>query len=172
MANKNPTEISVMKGMTCKLTDDIVFTLAYLVHTEEKNRAASEYYYLGRIDKVSDLMAEAEDIGSDAKKLQKWQWKNLPKYTSTVYDCDDTNARGSRWLKTKIKKAVDWDTFCKLLDGWKEVKKAYNDNAKYPIDDYEVSDGTKIANLKEAKDVLIGLVGKTISHKCVLKSML
>lgn len=172
MANTCPTEISIMKAVSCKLTDDIVFTLAYFVHTEEHARDKSEYLYLGRIDKIDDLKAEAADMGTDAKKLSKWQWKNLPKYTSTVYDCDDTNGRGSRWFASKIKKAVDWDQFLKLLDGWKEAKKAFNDNAKYPVEDYDVSDGTKIANLKEAKDVLIGLVGKTISHKCVLKSML
>ena len=47
MANKNATEISLMKGLTVKLDNDTVFTLGYFVHTEEKARDKSEYLYLG-----------------------------------------------------------------------------------------------------------------------------
>lgn len=169
MANKNPTEISLMKGITVKLSEDIVFTLGYLVHTEEKARDKSEYLYVGRIDKLSDLQAEANDLKSDAKRLLKWTWKGLPKYTSVVYDNDDLNSRGSRWLESKIKKVVDWETFCKIVDGWKELKGVFNDNAKYAVEDYTADDGTKIKNLKDAKDVLLTLVGQSVFHACVPK---
>lgn len=172
MANKNPTEISLMKGVSVKLDNDTLFTLGYFVHTEEHARDKSEYLYVGRIDKIADLEAEVADLATDAKKLQKWTWKGLPKYQSVVYDVDDTNARGSRWLKMRIKKAVDWPTFCKVVDGWKELKKAYNDNAKYVSEDYVADDGTKIANLKEAQDGLLKLVGQSVMHKCILKSQL
>jgi exopolysaccharide biosynthesis predicted pyruvyltransferase EpsI len=169
MANKNPTEISLMKGITVKLTEDIVFTLGYFVHTEEKARAKSEYLYVGRVDKLADLQAEANDLNTDAKKLLKWTWKGLPKYESVVYDNDDLNSRGSRWLQSKIKKIVDWETFCKVVDGWKEQKNTFNDNAKYVVEDYTSDDGTKIQNLKDAKDILPNLVGQSLIHSCVLK---
>ena len=48
MANKNPTEISLMKGLSVKLDADTLFTLAYLVHTEPHARDKSEYLFLGR----------------------------------------------------------------------------------------------------------------------------
>jgi hypothetical protein len=169
MANKNPTEISLMKGITVKLSDELVFTLGYFVHTEEKARDKSEYLYVGRVDKLADLQAEANDLNSDAKKLLKWTWKGLPKYASVVYDNDDLNSRGSRWLNSKIKKVVDWETFCKIVDGWKEQKNVFNANAKYVTEDYTSEDGTKIKNLKEAKDELLKLVGQYLIHKCTLK---
>lgn len=169
MANKNPTEISLMKGITVKLSDELVFTLGYFVHTEEKARNKSEYLYVGRVDKLADLQAEANDLSSDAKKLLKWTWKGLPKYASVVYDNDDLNSRGSRWLNSKIKKVVDWETFCKIVDGWKEQKNTFNDNAKYVVEDYTSDDGTKIKNLKETKDELQKLVGQSLIHSCLLK---
>jgi hypothetical protein len=170
MANKNATEISLMKGLTVKLDNDTVFTLGYFVHTEEKARDKSEYLYLGRVDKLADLEAESTEMLSDANKLKNWTWKGLPKYDAVVYDKDSTNSRGGRWIKSKIRKAVEWDQFLKIVDGWNEKKQAYNDNAKYASEDYVTEDGQKIADIRAAKDELLKLVGKTVSHNCFLKS--
>lgn len=173
MANKCETEISLMKGVSVKLDQDTVFTLGYFVHTEEHARDKSEYVYVGRVDKAKDLEAEIQDLLIDANRVQKWTWKGLPKYKSVVYDVDDTNARGARWLKMRLKKAVDWDMFCKVLDGWKESKKAFNDNAKYASSSYQTLDGAvKIENLKESKDQLLKLAGSSVVHKCMLKSQM
>lgn len=172
MANKNPTEISLMKGISTKLDNDTMFTLGYFVHTEEKAREKSEYVYVGRIDKIKDVEAEIAELAKDENCVKNWSWKGLPKYDAVVYDKDCTNKRGSKWLKMRIKKIVDWPTFCKVVDGWKELKQAYNENAKYVSEDYTADDGTKIANLKEAKDDLLKLVGQSVIHKCVLKSQL
>lgn len=171
MANISETEISMYKGISTKLDDDTVFILAYLVHTEEKNRGKSEYIYAGRIEKIDTIKAEIDDMKSDAKCVDKWTWKNLPKYTSVSYTAD-TNKCGAKWLNSRLRKAVDWDTFCKLLDGWKETKKAFNDNAKYVSVDYVADDGTVIADLKQAKSALLNLVGHTIQHKVTLKSQI
>jgi hypothetical protein len=170
MANKNPTEISLMKGLSVKLDADTLFTLAYLVHTEPHARDKSEYLFLGRVDKTADLQAEAADMAKESNKLKSWTWKGLPKYDAVVYDKDATNGRGSRWFSGKIRKAVEWDQFLKIVNGWNEKKQAYNDNAKYAAEDYVASDGTKIADIRQAKDQLLKLVGKTISHSCFLKS--
>lgn len=170
MANKTPTEISLMKGVSVKLSDDVLLTLAYFVHTEKGNRQNSEYLYLGRVDKLTDLQAEAAEMLKDQNKLKSWTWKNLPKYDAVVYDKHSDNDRGGRWLNSKIRKAVDWDQFVKLVNGWQENKQAYNDNAKYASEDYVTSDGEKIADIRLSKEALLKLVGKTISHSCFLKS--
>lgn len=179
MACKNSTEIGLMKGVSTMLDPDTIFTLGYFVHTEhmtdpitgreKTNRAASEYVYVGRIDKLSDLKAEVAEMASDAKCTELWTWKGLPKYKSVIYDIGNTNARGAKWLNMRIKKAVDWDMFCKIVDGWKETKKAFNANAKYISTDYVADDGTVIPNLKEAKDVLLSKVGQSIKHRITLK---
>lgn len=172
MANKTSTEISLMKGVSVKLDADTVLTLGYFVHTEKHARDKSEYLYCGRIDKIVDLQAEADDLATDAKRTANWTWKNLPKYDAVVYDKDCTNARGSRWLNSKIKKAVEWDEFLKTIDGWQERKQAFNDNATYASKDYVASNGVKIADLHIAKDELLKLTGQTISHSCILKSQM
>lgn len=172
MANKNPTEISLMKGLSVKLDNDMLFTLAYLVHTEKGARDKSEYLFLGRVDKTADLQAEADEMLKPENKLNQWTWKGLPKYDAVVYDKDSTNARGGRWILSKIRKAVEWDEFLKIVDGWNEKKQAYNDNAKYAVENYVTEDGLQIADIRKAKDELVKLAGKTISHSCFLKSRL
>lgn len=172
MANKNSTEISLMKGLSVKLNDDTLLTLAYFVHTEPHARDKSEYLFLGRVDKTADLQAEADEMLKPENKLKSWTWKGLQKYDAVVYDKDSTNGRGSRWLSGKIRKAVDWDQFLKIIDGWNEKKQAYNDNAKYAAEDYVTSDGLQIADIRKAKDELVKLAGKTIIHNCFLKSRL
>lgn len=169
MANKNATEISLMKGVSVKLNDDILFTVAYLVHTEPKARDKSEYLFSGRIDKAADLQAEADEMLKPENRLKPWTWKGLQKYDAVVYDKDSSNARGGRWLASKIKKAVTWDQFLKIADGWNEAKKTFNSNAKYAVDNYVTSSGVQIPDLKAAKDQLIKLVGQAIVHVRELK---
>lgn len=169
MACKSESEIALFKGVATMLDPDTIFTLAYFIHTERGNSAKSEYVYIGRIDKVTDLKNEIADMASDAKRVGKWSWKALPNYETVQYAGDDSNARGAKWLNMRIKKAVSWDMFCKILDGWKESKQAYSENAKYASIDYVTEDGTVIPNLKEAKDTLLKLAGQSISHKVMLK---
>ena len=172
MANRSPTEITLMKGVSVKLDKGLLFTLAYFVHTEKGHRDQSEYLYAGRIDKAEDLAKEAEELNSDQQKLKNWTWPGLPKYDCVEYNKFYTNGNGSKWYKNKIRKAVDWPTFLKIASGWQESKKAYNDNAKYPLDDYLTEDGVQIKNLSEAKAILETLAGKTVLHKNIMKSQL
>lgn len=172
MANKNSTEISLMKGVSVKLDADTILTLGYFVHTEPKARDKSDYVYSGRIDKISDIEAEITEMNLDEHKLEKWTWKGLPNYEAVVYDDFDTKSRGAKWLKTRLNKVVDWETFVKVIDGWKASKNTFNANAKYVSTDYIADDGTKIENLKEAKDILLSKVGQTITHRCLLKNQI
>lgn len=156
-----------MKGVCCKLNDEVCLTLGFFAHTEKQARDKSEYIYFGRIDKIADLEAEANDMTAGENAIKTWSWPNLEKYTSVVYNNDGTQRSGGNWYKNKLKKIVSFEQFVKILDGWKESKKTYNDNAKYDSIDYVASDGTKIADLKTCKDELIKLVGKTIIHHMI-----
>lgn len=169
MANKNPNEISLMKGVMTKLNDDIVFTLGYFVHTEPHARDKSVYLYLGRIDKLDDIKAEAAEMLKDEHRLENWTWPGLQNFNAVVYDNKITKARGAAWIQTKIKKAVDFDEFVKILDGWKETKKEYNANAKYASEDYVADNGQVINDLRLSHDVLLSLVGHTIIHHNTFK---
>lgn len=160
----NSTEVSLMKGVCCKLNDDTCLTLCFLAHTEKGARDKSEYFYYGRIDKIEDLRAEAEHMLDGDNRVKHWTLPNLTKYDAVVYDEDSLNSRGGNWYKCKLDKMVNFDMFIKILDGWKATKKTFNSNAKYASTDYIVSDGSVISDLKTSKDQLIGLVGKTIIH--------
>lgn len=164
MANINSNEISLMKGVCCKLNDEVCLTLGFFAHTEKQARDKAEYFYFGRVDKIADLEAESNNMTSGDNAIKTWSWPNMEKYNAVVYDNNNTQRAGGNWYKNKLKKIVSYEQFVKILDGWKESKKAYNTNAKYVSTDYTVSDGTKIVDLKTAKDDLIKLVGKTISH--------
>lgn len=164
MANINSNEVSLMKGVCCKLNDEVCLTLGFFAHTEKQARDKSEYFYFGRVDKITDLEAEANEITSGANAIKTWSWPNMEKYNAVVYNNDNTQRSGGNWYKNKLKKIVSFEQFVKILDGWKESKKTYNDNAKYVSTNYVAVDGTKIADLKTAKDDLIKLVGKTISY--------
>lgn len=172
MACISETEIALMKGVATMLDENTVLTLGYFIHTEHKNRAKSEYLYLGRIDKIDDLKAEIADMATDAKRLEKWIWRGLPNYKSVIYDKYNDNARGAKWLNMRIKKVVPWDKFCMILDGWKESKQAFNSNAKYVSVDYVAEDGTVIPDLKAAKELLATKAGQFIKHKILLKCQL
>ena len=173
MANLNPTEISLMKGLATKLDEGLLFLLAYMVHTEKKTLttpAKSEYLYVGRILKQEDLEKEILELNADENKLNPWKWPGLEKYDSIVYAKFNTNGNGSKWYKNKLNKLVDWPTFSKIVNGYKDKTGEFNNNAKYCIEDYETSDGSvKIKNILEEKDLLKTLEGKTIIHKMMLK---
>lgn len=169
MACISETEIALMKGVSTMLDENTVLTLGYFIHTEKRNRAKSEYLYLGRIDTVENLKAEIADMTTDEKKLDKWIWNGLPNYKSVCYDKFNDNAHGYKWISTRLKKAVSWEKFCMILDGWKETKQKYNANAKYASVDYVAEDGTVIHDLKTAKELLVSKAGQFIKHRILLK---
>lgn len=181
MANISPNEISICKACSCKLNPDTICFLTYFVHTETftdkftgKQRQArdkSVYTYIGRVEKIKDLENEITDMKN--RPTEKWVWPNMdPRFTTVSYDGNDTNKRGAKWYSDKLKKSVDWPTFCKILNGFKPAHGEYCDVAKYPINDYQVSDGTIISDITANPEALIALAGKTFEHRCVMKSQI
>lgn len=164
MANKDSNEVSLMKGVCCKLNDDTCLTLVFFAHTESHARNKSEYFYGGRIDKISDLENEANTMLLDENRVKPWSFPGLTKYSSIVYDNNDTNAKGAAWYKNKLKKIVSWDDFLKIVNGYKATKKTYNDNAKYVVTDYVSTNGVTLDDITIDKSKLIALVGQQIFH--------
>lgn len=173
-------ELQIFKGTSVKLDEDTVFILAYAVHTEtkedpvtkleKKNRAKSCYRYIGRVATVKQLQAEIVDALQDANRLTDWTWPDLTDFKYVSYDGDNTKSRSARWLNSRLKKALSWDDFVKVLDGYKPARKAYSSAARYVTDNYVCSDGTVIPDIKKAKDQLLKSVGKTFTRDCLLKS--
>lgn len=164
MANKNSNEVSLMKGVSCKLDDDTCLTLVFFAHTESHARDKSEYFYAGRIDKISDLENEVKTMLLDENRVKLWSFPGLKKYSSIVYDHDDKNAKGATWYNNKLKKLVSWDDFVKIVNGYKATRKTYNENAKYVIKNYVSTNGVKIDDITADKSKLIALVGQQIFH--------
>lgn len=179
MASK-PDELQIFKGTSVKLDEDTVFILAYAVHTEtvedpvtkveKKNRAKSCYRYIGRVAAVKQIQAEIVSALQDENRLENWTWPGLADFKYVSYDGDCTKSRSARWLNSRLKKALSWDDFVKVLDGYKPSRKAYSSAARYVTDSYVCSDGTFVPDLKQAKDLLLKSVGKTFMRDCILKS--
>lgn len=129
--------MAILKAVSVKIDADTVALLTFMYHTETKtgpdniektDRSKSQYRYEGRIAKIADL--EAEMAKMKAAPTDPWKWPGLDAWRCS-YDSDATNARGAKWIASKLKKAVDWPTGKKILDGWKASKNDYKDNRKY-----------------------------------------
>ena len=137
--------MAILKATSVKLDNDTLMILSFMYHTEatagengrmKTDRSKSQYRYEGRIVKIADLQNEITEM--EAKPTEAWKWPNLIDWRCS-YDEDATNARGAKWLKARIKKAVDWPTGEKILNGWKASKNDYSDSRKYDLAEY-VSD--------------------------------
>ena len=141
MASPNDV-MSILKGVSAKVNDDTLMILAFMYHVEldpsdpegkRKNRSKSQYRYEGRIVKVDTLKEEIQAM--KANPDAPWRWPSLPDWR-TSYDNEPNNKRGAKWLEARIKKAVDWPTFEKLLNGWKPSSNDYKDSRKYEVQGY------------------------------------
>ena len=173
-------ELQIFKGTSVKLDENTLFILAYAVHTEtkpdpvtgceKKNRAKSCYRYIGRVATVKEIQDEIVDALQDVNRLKDWTWPGVTDFKYVSYDGDNTRSRSARWLNSRLKKALPWDMFVKILDGYKPARKAYSSAARYVTDNYVCSDGSIVPDIKKARDVLLKSVGKTFSRDCLLKS--
>lgn len=140
--------MAILKGVSAKLDNGNIMVLAFMDHIEldptdpagkKKDRTKSQYRYEGRIVKEADLKAEVASMA--AAPTEAWRWPNLENWR-IGYDNEYTNGRGSRWLSSRIKKAVDWATCEKILNGWKFSSNDFKDSRKYETTGYTASDGT------------------------------
>ena len=129
--------MAVLKGMSAKITPDETMVLCLMYHVEldpsdpegkRKNHAKSQYRYEGRIVKNADLLKEIEAM--KASPTAPWLWPGIPDWKIS-YDSEATSKRGAKWLSDRLKKALDWDTAKKVLDGWKRSSNDFKDARKY-----------------------------------------
>ena len=164
----NQTDImAILKAVSCKLSNGNIAILAFMYHTEidpsdpagkKKDRSKSQYRYEGLIISESSLQDKISKMKADPDS--SWHWPNLDTWRIS-YDNEPTNKRGAKWLEARLKKTVDWPTFEKLLNGWKQTSNDYKDSRKYEIKGYTCSDGSMLDITKETLESLTS--GSTFS---------
>lgn len=172
-------EVAISKACSVKLDDETIAIVSLMYHTaakENKETDHSWYQYEGRVVKIADLKAEIDDMKADANRLNLWRWpnKSWPADWFMGYDNSNENKKGARWYEMKMRKALDWEQYVKLVkEGIKRLgngsEKQYP-TGRYETDDYVDSDGNIFSIVD--KDALIARVGKTFTKKLVLKRSL
>ena len=154
MASPNDV-MAILKAVSCKLSNGNIVVLSFMYHTEldpsdpagkKKDRSKSQYRYEGFLTTEADLQAKIAKMKADPDA--PWRWPSLETWRAS-YDNEPNNKRGAKWLEARLKKAVDWETFEKLLNGWKPAKNDYKDNRKYDTTGYTSATGSTIDLTKD-----------------------
>lgn len=151
-----PDGMAILKGISAKLGNGNIMILAFMDHVEldpadpagkKKDRSKSQYRYEGRIIAEADLQNEIASMKNDP--AQPWRWPSLDTWR-IGYDNEYTNARGSKWLASRAKKAVEWPTAEKILNGWKASTNDFKDSRKYETTGYTDPSGATLDITLEA----------------------
>lgn len=150
---KKEKHLRILKSLSVKLSETKTFILTYMYYTDKMNKDNNQYRYEGLVVDNAELEGKIRKMESEPNL--PWHWgNNIPDSFVMLYH-NDTNREGASFLKGRLKKALT--SFDEFLEKANE-----NPVKRYPLTDYEVSDGTKI-DLKD-KELLLRLYGKTISH--------
>ena len=179
MSSMLKDEITILKAVSIKVNDDVVLLATYQYHTEENefgknDRSKSFYRWYARVDSIENYKKLIAEWTSDEHRLEKNSWPNdnLP-YRILVNKGVDKYSL-AKFFATKLKKAVDWETGIKLLNGYKhktaKSEAHYHAGANYEIEGYDAEDGTKV-NLDD-KEALLRHIGQNLYHPAILKSHL
>ena len=160
-------ELAVIKGCSAKLDDNTLIITAFAYHSEKGDRSKSEYVYFGRVVKIDQLNTEISSMKSAENKDKDWVWPNMDGKIFS-YDLFSTQERGARWLEARIKKAVDFDLFLKILDGYKPLKDAYVASAKYDLAGIATPDGTLVDIKNKESLMTLTTFSKTIKPKTTI----
>ena len=122
-------EMEIRTAVSVRLDEDTLFVLTYQYHTEadeadpagkKKDRSRSRYRMLGRVERVSDLEARAKALRADSARLGPWKWPGDPSWEGRILYSKDSTAYGrSGWIRNKIKKAVSWEAYLRIMSGYK-----------------------------------------------------
>ena len=138
-----PNEMAILKAVSVNLDPDTVMVLTLMYHTELQSgptaivnskgktpidRSKSQYRYEGFIAKKADLEAKIAD--AKANPQDPWLWPNLKDFCIMGTPVSSRKDE-AHWLNLKLKKAVDWPTAQKILDGWKKSTNDFKDSRKY-----------------------------------------
>ena len=170
-------EIAISKSCSVKLDNDTIAIIAHVYHTADRKTNPDDqswYKYAGKVIKIADLEAEIRDKKSMDHRLEKWVWKSPAWADDMFFGYDDGNTKGkeARWLAMKLKKALKWEAYLKLVkDGIKKIaatgKEKRYPGANYEIKDYVDAEG-KLHDITN-KDDLLKLEGKEFWKDCPLK---
>lgn len=173
-----PKEIAISKSCSVKLDDNTIAILAHVYHTADKKAYPEDhswYRYIGRVAKLKDLEAEIQDDKSIEHRLEPWTWKSSlwPDDWFFGYDRGNDKAKAARWLAMKVKKAMDWDAYLKLVkDGIKHVastgKESCSPTASYATAGYKAENSDRMFDITSKQD-LADLEGKFFWKDCPLK---
>lgn len=168
-------EVSVLKSVMMRLSDDVGMLVTYQYHAEKNdlakfNRDRSLYRYVVRVFKDEDLKKAIEDLRSDEKRLNRYKWPNDPLDVYIVKNGSDCLAI-SEWLERSYKKIYPYEKGMQILEGWKFTAKnpkgTFNGKNAYAIDGYKTEDGN-LVSLKD-KDKLLEQVGKNLIYTVMSK---
>ena len=167
MSNMKAEVMYILKAVSIKLADGIVFINTLQYHTEKGDRSKSRYRWLGRICRVDDVNAKIAELRTDAQRLEPWKWPNDPSWDGKIYYTDSDNLHQANWLRLKLMKTVDWETGVKILNGWDKKSGDYNLNKKYDTESYATEAG-ELVDITD-KDALVKLVGQNVWKEQVKK---
>jgi len=170
-------EIAISKAVSVKLDDETIAIIAHVYHTADKAAHPEDkswYKYAGRVVRIADLEAEIARKSSDAERLETWKWQ-CPAWPDDMffgYDNANSRAKEARWLQMRLKKALDWDSYVKLVrDGIRRIAKSNVEkqfpSARYETDGYTTQDGAALSILDIA--ALKSCAGKQFWKNCILK---
>ena len=170
-------EIAISKAVSVKLDDDTIAIIAHVYHTADKAAHPDDkswYKYVGRVATIADLEAEIALKSSEAERLKTWTWA-CPAWPDDMffgYDNSNAQSKEARWLQMRLKKALDWDSYVKLVrDGIRRIAKSSTEkqfpSARYETDGYIDQDGKLLSILDPVS--LKQHVGKQFWKDCILK---
>lgn len=170
-------EIAISKAVSVKLNDQTIAIIAHVYHTADRKANPDDkswYKYVGRVVDITDLKAEIEDKRSDANRLKNWEWK-CPAWPDDMYfgyDRSNANSKGARWLEMRLKKALEWDDYVKVVrDGIKKIARTGYEKqyptAAYETEAYQKPDGSTISILD--LNALLAAKGTPFWKNCLLK---
>lgn len=170
-------EIAISKACSVKLDNGLIGIVAHVYHTADRKSNPEDkswYKYVCRVEKEADLKAEAEDKKKPENRLKLWTWKcdAWPADWFFSYANGNEQIKEARWLEMKMKKALDWDAYVKLVTTGTKTVAALKCEKQYPKAAYEVNGYTDKSGAQfdiTSKADLAKLVGKTVWKDCPLK---
>ena len=170
-------EIAISKAVSVRLDDQTIAIIAHVYHTADKAAHPDDrswYKYVGRVVRVDELEAEIATKSSDAERLKTWKWA-CPAWPDDMfvgYDNSNQQSKEARWLQMRLKKALDWDSYVKLVrDGIRRIAKSNAEkqfpSAAYETEAYQDSEGNSFSILD--LNALTSHLGKVFWKDCVMK---
>lgn len=189
--------MEIIRALSVKLSEDVLFTVTYQYHTEKSkddpagkknDRTRSRYRMLGRIERIPDIEKKIAELHGDENRLKPWKWPQDPSWDGNILYMKDASSEGrSNWLRLKIRKAVSREEAALLMKGFKkdtdldrEMKKkgrkpkpeelytVYTPNAVYDAKGYSCSDGSTVDI--DDFDALLSKTGQNVWKEIQMKT--